>query len=128
MIAIPVNSAIPGVESSNLFGNVEMFAIYKPKDETFFFVNNLEAGDGVKTAKQLKKWNVKSVAYSYMGKGPFATLQEDGVEIYYIGKEPMPLPDIIREMKKGTFVKVDKSNASTYLDPGTATGVCACSR
>jgi predicted Fe-Mo cluster-binding NifX family protein len=126
MIAIPVNSAIPGAESSKLFGNVEMFAIYNPKDKTFFFVNNLEAGDGIKTAKQMKKWNVKSVAYSYMGKGPFTALQEDGVEIYYIGKEPMPLPDIIQEMGKGAFVKVDKNNASTYLDPGTPTGECTC--
>ncbi len=128
MIAIPVNSAVPGVESSNLFGNVEMFAIYRPKDETFFFVNNLEAGDGVKTARQMKKWNVKSVVYSYMGNGPFTALQEDGIETYYIGKESMPLPEIIHGMGQGSFVKVDASNASTYLDPGTATGACACGR
>ncbi len=126
MIAIPVNSASPGVKSSKLFGNVEMFAIYRPKDEAFFFVNNLEAGDGVKTARQLKRWNVKSLAYSYMGNGPFSTLQEDGIEMYYIGTEPMLLSDIIRDMRKGTFVKVDEHNAVTYLDPGTATGKCAC--
>ncbi len=126
MIAIPVNSASPGVKSSKLFGNVEMFAIYRPKDEAFFFVNNLEAGDGVKTARQLKKWNVKSVAYSYMGNGPFTTLQEDGVEIYYIGKEPMLLSDIIQDLRKGSFVKVDQHNAVNYLDSGTATGQCAC--
>lgn len=126
MIAIPVNSASPGVKSSKLFGNVEMFAIYRPKDEAFFFVNNLEAGDGVNTAKQLKRWNVTSVAYSFMGNGPFKALQEDGIEMYYIGKEPMLLSDIIREMRLGAFIKVDQDNAVNYLDPGTATGRCVC--
>lgn len=126
MIAIPVNSAIPGVKSSKLFGNVEMFAIYKPKDGTFFFVNNLEAGDGVKTAKQFKRWNVKRVAYSYMGNAPFTALQDDGIETYYIGKEPMLLSSIVRDMNQDALVKVDKSNASIYLDSGTPSGQCAC--
>jgi predicted Fe-Mo cluster-binding NifX family protein len=126
MIAIPVDSASPGVKSSTLFGNAEMFAVYKPVDEEFYFVRNPGAGDGVATAKQLKKWDIDSVVYSYMGNGPFGALQEDGVDIYFIGKEPMPLFEIVKGLEDGSFVKVDESNAETYLDPGTATGKCGC--
>ena len=126
MIAIPVDSATPGVKSSKLFGNVKMFAIYKPVDDEFFFIRNKEAGDGIKTAKQLKKWNVESVVYSYMGNGPFGALSEDGIDIYYIGKEPMPLFQIIDSLQQEAFVKVDESNAKTYLDPGTPSGDCSC--
>ena len=65
-----------------------MFAIYNPVDETFFFRRNQAAGDGVKTAKQLKSWDIDSVVYSHMGNGPYSALCEDGINIYYIGKEP----------------------------------------
>ncbi|MDX1296167.1 MAG: NifB/NifX family molybdenum-iron cluster-binding protein [Sulfurimonadaceae bacterium] len=126
MIAIPVDSATPGVTSSPLFGNVAMFAVYKPVDEEFFFIRNKEAGDGVKTAKQLKTWGVESVVYSHMGKGPFGALSDDGVEIYYIGKDSLPLFDIIKKMEAGAFIKVDEENAEDYLDPGTNTGSCEC--
>ena len=126
MIAIPVDSAIPEIKSSKLFGNVPIFAIYRPDDEEFFLVKNQEAGDGIKTAKQLKKWGVTDVVYSYMGKGPFTALEKDGLNIYYIGKEPIPLFRIIKKLEAGTFVKVDADNAASYLDPGTETGECRC--
>lgn len=126
MIAIPVDSAAPGVKSSDLFGNVPMFAIYQPEEEQFFFIRNKEAGNGIKTAKQLKTWGVESVVYSHMGDGPYGALHEDGVTIYYIGKEPMPLFKIIDDIQAGAFVKVDDSNAKEYLDPGTNTGSCEC--
>jgi len=126
MVAIPVDSAIPEIKSSKLFGNVPIFAIYRPLDEEFFLVKNQAAGDGVKTAKQLKKWGVTSVVYSYMGKGPFTALEEDGVAVYYIGKEPMPLFQIIKKLEADAFVKVDAQNAESYLDPGTETGGCGC--
>jgi len=126
MIAIPVDSATPGVKSSKLFGNAELFAIYRPAEEEFYFVRNKGAGDGVKTAKQLKEWGVTSALYTHLGKGPFSSMIEDGIDVYYLGKEPMPLFEIIRQFESGSFVKVDSGNAGTYLDPGTPTGACAC--
>lgn len=126
MIAIPVDSATPGIKSSKLFGNVPIFAIYKTADEEFSFTDNKASGDGIKTAKQLKEWGVQSVVYSYMGKGPFEKLDEEGIDIYYIGKEPMELSEIVRKLKDESFVKVDKANAKEYLDPGTQTGECRC--
>ncbi len=126
MIAIPVDTATTDAESSKLLGNVKMFAIYKPEDKKFFFIENTESGNGIKTAKLLEKEKVKSVVYSYMGDGPFKTLQQDGIDVYYIGKEPMALEEIVKEMQKNSFIKVDTTNASTYLDPGTNTGNCEC--
>jgi hypothetical protein len=74
----------------------------------------------------MKQWNVGQVVYTHMGNGPFETLSEDGVEVFYIGKEPLALFEIVRKMEEGAFVKVDTGNAETYLDPGTDTGSCAC--
>ncbi|MDD2356621.1 MAG: NifB/NifX family molybdenum-iron cluster-binding protein [Thiovulaceae bacterium] len=126
MIAIPVDSVSTDVKSSKLFGNVKMFAIYKPKEDTFFFILNKESGNGIKTAKMLKKWNIKCVVYSYMGNGPFSELNKDKIDVYYIGKEPMELSQIIKSLTDERFVKVTKSNADTYLDSGTATQNCEC--
>jgi predicted Fe-Mo cluster-binding NifX family protein len=126
VIAIPVDTAAIDAESSKLFGNVKMFAMYEPKKNRFFFIENTESGNGIKTAKLLKQWDVKSVVYSYMGDGPFKSLQQDSIDVYSIGKEPMPLEEIVKEMQKESFTKVDSMNASTYLDPGTNTGNCEC--
>jgi predicted Fe-Mo cluster-binding NifX family protein len=126
MIAIPVDSKGENVKSSKLFGNVEMFALYEPKDDKFTFMKNSEAGNGIKTSKLLKEWDVSSVVYSHMGDGPFKTLNGDGIDIYYIGKEPMELNTIVSKMKENSFVKVDTSNSDTYLDPGTGSGKCEC--
>ena len=126
MIAIPVDSATPGVKSSHLFGNVPMFAIYRPEEEEFFFIRNKAAGNGIDTARQMKAWEVDKVVYSFMGDGPFNALSGDGIEVFYLGKEPMALLDIVEKLETGSLVKVDTSNASAYLDPGTDSGSCAC--
>ena len=126
MIAIPVDSVSTDAKSSKLFGNVKMFAIYKPTDETFFFIKNTESGNGIQTARFLKRWDVKKVAYSYMGKGPFSELCKDDIDVYYIGKEPMQLFEIVQKMGEDAFIKVDPLNASSYLDPGTSSQNCEC--
>ena len=126
MIAIPVDSASMDAKSSKLFGNVKMFAIYKPAEDAFFFQENIESGNGIKTAKLLKKWDIKSVVYSYMGNGPFSELNKDGIDVYYIGKEPMGLSDIVKKIGEYSFTKVDTDNASSYLDPGTTSQNCEC--
>lgn len=126
MIAIPIDEATLEAKSSKLFGNVPMFAIYEPKDKSFFFINNEESGNGIKTAKFLKQHNVSSVVYSYMGDGPFQTLSQDAIDVYYIGKEPLSIQEIVNKMQKDSFIKVDTSNAATYLDSGTQSGSCKC--
>jgi len=126
MIAIPIDSSSADAKSSKLFGNVTMFAIYEPKSDKFKFIENKEAGNGIKTAKLLKQNGVESVVYSYMGEGPFKTLSKDEIDVYFIGKEPMELSEVVEKVKENYFVKVDSSNSSTYLDPGTATESCEC--
>lgn len=127
MIAIPIDVESLDEKSSKLFGNVELFAIYKTQDKDFVFLKNTEAGNGVKTAKLLKTWNVTDTVYSYMGDGPFNSLMKDNINVHYIGKEPMEISDIVEKVQSSSFIKVDKSNSSTYLDPGTATENCECS-
>ncbi len=126
MIAIPVDSIKPDVKSSALFGNVNYFALYDPEVKEFRFIKNDGYGDGIKTAELLKEHNASKVFYSYMGKGPFSTLQKNGIEIYYLGPEPLDLDEIISSHDEESFVKVTPENAETYLDPGTHTGECQC--
>lgn len=126
MIAIPVDTAAADTRSSKLFGNVSGFALFNAADDAFRFVNNDNKGDGVATAKGLADLSVDTVIYSFLGNGPFGVFEKEGINVYYIGKEPMALPEIVKGITEQRFVKVDASNADTYLDPGTATGNCAC--
>lgn len=126
MIAIPIDKATMSTRSSKLFGNVAAFALYDRTEQAFHFVPNNGKGDGIATAKALKELNVKTVTYSYMGNGPFGALEKEGIDIYYIGKEPLALGTIIEGIDTNNFVKVVPENAETYLDPGTATGSCQC--
>lgn len=126
MIAIPVDSIKPDVKSSALFGNVNYFALYNPQGKEFRFIKNDGYGDGIKTAELLKEHNASKVFYSYMGKGPFSHLQESGIEVYYLGPEPLDLDDIVSSYDEEGFIQVTHDNAETFLDPGTHTGECQC--
>lgn len=126
MIAIPIDSQGIDIKSSKLFGNVDMFALYKETDKSFTFIENSACGNGIKTAKFLKKSGVRRTVYSYMGDGPFKELSKNEIDVFYIGKEPLGLSEIIKSLLKDEFIKVDVSNSSTYLDPGTATENCTC--
>ena len=126
MIAIPVDTASMQAKSSSLFGNVSAFAIYKEDEKAFHFIPNIGKGDGIATALALSQLPVKSVVYSFMGNGPFGVLDREGINVYYLGKEPLALMSIIEGLETDNFVKVIADNAETFLDPGTASGTCGC--
>lgn len=126
MIAIPIDTAANDAKSSILFGNVTMFAMYNPHEESFEFIKNNGSGNGIKTAKFLKELGTTSTVYSYMGDGPFKELNKNGIDIFYLGKEPIEISNIVKNLQNNSFTKVDISNATTYLDPGTATENCEC--
>lgn len=126
MIAIPVDPDAYGTKSSLLFGNAPMFALYDQDEKQFVFKKNPGCGNGIKTAKALQAWKVEKVVYSFLGNGPFNTMEKDGMDIYYIGKEPLGVSEIIQGMQDNIYTKVDISNAATYLDPGTMSGSCEC--
>lgn len=126
MIAIPVDTATFGAKSSLLFGNAPMFALYNQDEEQFVFKENPGCGNGIKTAEALQSWKVKKVVYSFLGDGPFNTMEKEGMDIYYIGKEPVGVSEIVQGIQNNLYTKVDTSNAATYLDPGTAAGSCEC--
>ncbi|MDM5270896.1 hypothetical protein PGH07_01745 [Sulfurovum sp. zt1-1] len=126
MLAIPVDIEFLSARSSLLFGNASVFAIYNENDNTFDFRKNPGCGNGIKTAEALKSWNVKQVVYSFLGDGPFQRMIKDGIDIYHVGKERMPLGEIVKGLKENLFIQVVPSNASDYLDPGTTSGDCQC--
>ena len=126
MLAIPVDTENFGVKSSKLFGNAPSFALYDLAKKEFFFKENTGCGNGIKTAETLHAWGVKNVVYSYLGDGPFKSMEKEGINIYFIGKEPMELSKIVDGLDKQNFTKVDAENATTFLDPGTNSGNCEC--
>ncbi len=126
MLAIPVDIKMLGAKSSLLFGNASVFALYDPVSKVFDFKTNPGCGNGIETANALKSWNVKKVVYSFLGDGPFNALIDDGVEVYYIGAEPMTLGKVVEGLGENAFTKVDAVNASEYLNPGTDSGNCQC--
>jgi predicted Fe-Mo cluster-binding NifX family protein len=103
-----------------------MFALYNQDEKQFVFKKNPGCGYGIKTAQALQEWKVEKVVYSFLGDGPFKTMKKDGMDIYYIGKEPLGVSEIIQGMQENIYTKVDISNAATYLDPGTTSGSCEC--
>ena len=126
MIAIPIDNASLDAKSSKLFGNVKYFALWNTQENKYTFITNKEAGNGIKTAQLLKKWDVAQVVYSFMGDGPFASLSKDNIDVYSIGSEPMGLDEIVQGLQSGSFIHVTPENASDYLDGGTASGDCSC--
>ena len=126
MIAIPVESSRPTIMSSKLFGNAPMFAVYEPQEAQFFIMRNAGEGNGLDTAEFLKSKGVQSVVYTYLGEGLYNALNDGGIDVYYLGKEPICVSNIVDTLNEGGFVKVEPSNAKTYLDPGTSTGECRC--
>jgi len=126
MLAVPVDNALPGLKSSKLFGNAPMFAIYSPDIKQFFVVENGGVGDGMNTAEFLKKQGVDSVAYTHLGEGLYKALESDGIDVYYLGKDPLYIYQVIDGVAQGQFVKVLQSNAAAYLDPGMPSGSCEC--
>ncbi len=126
MIAIPIDSQRLDAKSSKLFGNVKSFAIYKPEKDSFTLVKNAGCGNGVKTANFLKTLNITDTIYSYMGDGPFNALNKENINVHYIGKSPMDLTEIVKNVQQNNFIKLDSTNASIYLDAGTATDTCEC--
>jgi len=126
MIAIPVDTVTPDVKSSKLFGNANYFALYNPDTKDLSFIKNKAAGDGIATAQLLSRFNTTKTFYSYMGNGPFTSLQNSGIEVYYLGKEALDIDEIINSFDEDCFISVDQNNAKEYLDPGTQTGDCQC--
>ncbi len=126
MIAIPVDSATAGVKSSKLFGNAPMFAFYEPEEEQFFIMHNQGEGNGIATANFLKEQGARSVVYTHMGEGLFKALHESQVNVYYLGKEPKALFEIIASLDASQLVKVEPDNAAQHLDPGTSSDACQC--
>jgi len=127
MIAIPIDSASPGEKSSKLFGNVEMFAMKSDTIKYPFIHVNRGSGDGLDTVDYLKKEGIRTVVYTHMGEGVFKALDKSDINVFYIGKEPMKVDEILEGLEAGAFVKVEPSNANEYLDSGMPGGSCACS-
>lgn len=126
MIAIPVESPSSDTMSTKLFGNAQFFALVDSKSKTHTIVPNEGCGNGIKTASFLVNQGATSALYGFLGDGPFHLMVREGMEVYWLGKETMPLDKAIDTALSQTLIRVTPENAKEFLDPGTATGACEC--
>lgn len=124
MIALPVVTNNTK-EVAKLYGNVELFAFYDESNNSYEIVKNEAKGNGIKTGEFLVNNNVTKTIYIHLGKGPFNKMIEGGIEVYYLGKEPMNITKAIELLKEKKLTQVTKENADELLDPGQVGG-CSC--
>lgn len=126
MIAIPVESNSINTMSTKLFGNGKYFALVNPITDSHTIVENEGCGNGIKTADFLLKKGAKSAAYGFLGNGPFYAMLDAGMDVFWLGKEVLPLENAIHYAISESLVKVTPENADLYLDSGTNSDVCEC--
>ena len=126
MIAIPVETDTPDTMSTKLFGNAKLFALVDPLTKKSTIISNEGCGNGIQTASFLLEQGATSALYGFLGDGPFHVMVRGGMEVYWLGKEPMALSKAIDSALSESLMRVTPENADQYLDPGTAAGACAC--
>ena len=126
MIAIPVESNSTMTMSTKLFGNAPFFAMVDPKSKAHHIIPNEGCGNGIKTANYLLEKGATSAVYGFLGDGPFHVMVREGMSVYWLGKEPLPLNHAIDLSTSRSLIRVTPENASLYLDPGTTAGACEC--
>lgn len=126
MIAIPVETDASEPMSTKLFGNAKFFALVDPATRRHTIVPNEGCGNGIQTANYLLEQGASSAVYGFLGDGPFHVMIRGGMEVYWLGKEAMPLSSAIRTVFSESLVRVTPENAELYLDPGTNAGACEC--
>lgn len=126
MIAIPVENDAHDTMSTKLFGNAKFFALVDPLTKESTIVANEGCGNGIKTAHYLLNAGATSALYGFLGDGPFHVMVREGIEVYWLGKEVMPLEQAIETALSESLIRVTPENAAAYLDPGTAAGACEC--
>ncbi len=126
MIAIPVETDTQGTMSTKLFGNAKLFALVDPLTKKSTIISNEGCGNGIQTASFLLAQGATSALYGFLGDGPFHVMVRGGMEVYWLGKEPMPLSKAIDSALTASLIRVTPENADQYLDPGSAAGACEC--
>lgn len=126
MLAIPVETDESEPMSTKLFGNAKFFALVDPSTKHHTIIPNKGCGNGIQTANYLLEQGASSALYGFLGDGPFHVMIRGGMEVYWLGKETMPLENAIRTAFSECLVRVTPENADLYLDPGTSAGACEC--
>ena len=127
MLAVPVktvDAADPVVAA--LYGNAEFFALIDEQSGEFSVVANPGQGNGIDTGKFLLTTGADASIYIHLGQGPFKTVHEGGMKVFYLGKNEMPLSQAVALYNGGKLPEVTMENMKELLDPGTPQGECQC--
>ncbi|HHH18924.1 MAG TPA: dinitrogenase iron-molybdenum cofactor biosynthesis protein [Campylobacterales bacterium] len=125
MIAIPLDTT-ESIKISKLYGNAPYFALLDPVTGDVTTIENIECGNGPKSATFLSGLDVKGTLFYHMGEGVYKAFDQEGIAVFTVDKQELTLGEIAEVAERDGFVKLDSSNYKSLLDPGTATGACQC--
>ena len=127
MIAIPLSEG-KSTTISDLYGNASHFALLDTVSGNFKVEVNKGCGNGVDTAQCVKDMGAKSTIFYHMGEGVFNHLNENKIEVYSAAKVFLTIEEIYRKFLTNSCKLITTSNADTFLDSGTSSCSCECSK
>ncbi|HHD75847.1 MAG TPA: dinitrogenase iron-molybdenum cofactor biosynthesis protein [Campylobacterales bacterium] len=125
MIAIPLDTT-ESIKISKLYGNAPYFALLDPENGEVTTIENLECGNGPKSATFLNRLDVKGTLFYHMGEGVYNAFDKVGIDVFSVEKQELTLGEIAEVTERNGFVKLNSSNYKDLLDPGTNTASCQC--
>ncbi len=127
MIAIPLNDK-NATTISDLYGNAPHFALLDTVTGSFKVEANKGCGNGVETAKCVKEMGATSTIFYHMGEAIFDFFDNNEVKVYCASKVFLTIEEIYRKVLKNNCKLITAANAETFLDPGTSSCSCECSK
>ncbi len=124
MLAIPLD-AKNATTISELYGNVEFFALLDTVNGYFKVIENKVKGNGPKSAEFLKDQGATSTIFFHMGEGVYNSCINNGIKVFSIEHAKDSIDAIYQSYKHGNLSIVDKDNYKSKLDPGSS-GECKC--
>lgn len=125
MFAIPLSES-SSTTISDLYGNAPYFAFIDPVTGEITVSKNDGCGDGIETAKFVKKRGATLTIFYHMGEGVFKNLIKDEIKVFSSMKKYLSIDEIYKNFLEDRSVVVTKENSSELLDSGSSGCTCGC--
>ena len=126
MLAIPLDSK-DSTTLSELYGRAPFFALLDTEVGSFKVIENEVKGKGPKSADFLKEFGVTSTIFYHMGEGVYKSFTKNSMDVYTAEYSHDSIDTIYQNIKSDKYKKLDESNYSKLLDPGSGeTCTCGC--
>ncbi|MEA3499208.1 MAG: NifB/NifX family molybdenum-iron cluster-binding protein [Campylobacterota bacterium] len=125
MLAIPLDKQ-DSTTISELYGNAPYFALLDGQTGAFRVVENVQKGNGPKSAEFLNDLGISSTIFFHMGEGVYKAFEQKCIDVYTSHKSEFTLEEIYRGFKNSKLTKLTSLNYSELLDSGSTDCSCGC--